>query len=130
MEHPVREHERAFDDLKSTTKELRQSLDKVRMEGAERLTRIETQHTEFKKRLDNRDEEFKILNRLVMGVENLAEDVKILVEKVDTHDKQLTDLHVRPYKKVYDLWNVVIVSLVTGIAGIWLTLVFSGVIGK
>jgi chromosome segregation ATPase len=124
-EHPIRAHEETFKDLKASVKEIEEKLFK----GGEKIARLESSASSAHKRLDSREDELKVLTRLVVGVEHLGEEMAKLVQTVKNHDDEIEALKLAPGKKALDFWQAVGMTIVTGIAAMFLTLVFTGQIG-
>jgi predicted nucleic acid-binding Zn-ribbon protein len=124
-EHQVRAHEQNFADLKDAIKEIELKLFK----GAQKISVTESSLCKLEKRMDSREDELVILTRLVVGVEHLGAEVKDLVQTVKYHGDEIEALKIAPGKKALEYWQAFIVAVITGIAGIFLALAFTGQIG-
>ena len=96
MEHPIREHEIKFADIRKELEENR----KILSGGLQRITSLESDCKNLKDKTANREREMLAMEKLANNTERLAADLSRVVNKVEEHEQEIIELKYRPSKKI------------------------------
>lgn len=112
--HPSeRAHEALFDRIQEEIKQINEHV----LEGARRFERIEASTKSAHKRLDDKEQEIKIISKLAYSVQTIAEEMKEMKGEIKEHGKRLLDIEKQPGETAIKYWHVFVVSLITGLGG-------------
>ena len=88
----------------------------------ETTRRFDDENKRQNERITNLENSYKIVSQLSVHMERLATNMESMAKELARQGSKLNDLEMKPTKR----WDLIITSIITGIIGAILALVFKG----
>lgn len=104
LDHPIGEHNLQFKNIFERLERVEKHVDKIRMEGSERLLKTEASILDFEKRIDKEEKQTEAMLEIATSVKLMSVTLQNVVSTQENHGRLLEEMSRKDGKLAIKGW--------------------------